>query len=582
MDRNKKHTLPLAVIPAVFFLLLAGGCDNRVYDGMDTDTPAREVSLDFNASIENTESVQTKSFDPIEGLQGGDNNFGMSITKVENGSEAFMGSSDMRANLSTIKSEWSFYENTIPAPSDKLIPVGPVNKELKVIAYYKFDPSLNNVYTKGIPFDFSVKKQGDFKQSDLLYNTETRCTPVSDPTTVNLNFRHAYTWIVLNITKYVDKPTEKDKPVKLSAVFLDNLKGEWIKNKGFIDPETGLVMKNAAAGPIGVTIDSPVELSTTKDKAQTFNFLVPSFMDPNVGDGEIVIVLKINDNDELFTLDKAYLNQSGEKDTKSFGFRQGYKNTYNLVYNNSALSLNVQSWSSVVLKDSIGGPIVHPLASDAYMVDIKSAVGDPRDKWPTKENNVNKFFPALPTFSEDTLLYRDYLTTVAYGGNGEYRGVNTPVESLPNKAVRITDDLNVQKELVFAQIDMTIKDLSVSPVPWEDANGKLVAKEICRNYRGGGHTDWRLPRASELRAVFAMMTVSAGSVDGLEGKLQFNIGDNRNKLYWTGTEINESEAWSIYYDNKGTGYSNKYIVLSLLDKKATASVRCVRNVVPSK
>lgn len=579
MDRNKKHTLPLAVIPAVFFLLLAGGCDNRVYDGMDTDTPAREVSLDFNASIENTESVQTKSFDPIEGLQGGDNNFGMSITKVENGSEAFMGSSDMRANLSTIKSEWSFYENTIPAPSGTLIPVGPVNKELKVIAYYPFNKFLNNVYTKGIPFDFSVKKQVDFEQSDLLYNTETRCTPVSDPTAVNLNFRHAYTWIVLNITKYVDKQTEKDKPVKLSAVSLDNLKGEWIKNKGFIDPETGLVMKNAAAGPIGVTIDSPVELSTEKDKAQTFDFLVPSFMDPNVGDGEIVIVLKINDNDELFTLDKAYLNQSGEKDTKSFGFRQGYKNTYNLVYNNSALSLNVQNWSSVVLKDGFGGDIVPPLASDASEVDIQNAaMMNPRDNWPYKNNMQGDLFPKPPTVSKDTLLYRDCLTTVAYGGNGEYRGVNTPTESLPDKAIRITDDLNVQEELVFAQIEMTIKDLSVSPVPWEDANGKLVAKEICRNYRGGGHTDWRLPRASELRAVFAMMTVS----QSLEQDLQFNKDDNRNKLYWTGTEINESEAWSIYYDNKGFGLTNKYIVLSLLDKKATASVRCVRNVVPSK
>lgn len=577
MDRNKKHTLPLAVIPAVFFLLLAGGCDNRVYDGMDTDTPAREVSLDFNASIENTESVQTKSFDPIEGLQGGDNNFGMSITKVENGSEAFMGSSDMRANLSTIKSEWSFYENTIPAPSGTLIPVGPVNKELKVIAYYPFNKFLNNVYTKGIPFDFSVKKQVDFEQSDLLYNTETRCTPVSDPTAVNLNFRHAYTWIVLNITKYVNKQTEKDKPVKLSAVSLDNLKGEWIKNKGFIDPETGLVMKNAAAGPIGVTIDSPVELSTGEGKAQTFNFLVPSFMDPQLSDGEIVIVLKVNEIDELFTLDKSYLNQSDDK--KSFGFRQGYKNTYNLVYNNSALSLNVQSWSSVVLDGDFGGDIVPPSTSDAYMVDIKYVVDNPTNNWPIKNNILTEFYPALPTVSMDTLLYRDYLTTVAYGGNGEYLDVSSPTEEPPVQGVRITDDLNVQKEPVFGQIDMTKNDLSVSPVPWEDANGKLVAKEICRNYKGGGHTDWRLPRASELRAVFAMMTVPTG---GLEGKLQFNLNDNRNKLYWTGTEVDESQAWSIYYDNKDTGYSNKYIVLSPLDKKMTASVRCVRNVVPSK
>lgn len=575
MDRNKKHTLPLAVIPAVFSLLLAGGCDNRVYDGMDTDTPAREVSLDFNASIENTESVQTKSFKPTDEFPAGtDLSFGMSVTKVENGSGAFAGSSDMKATLGFNRDQWSFYDNTIPASSDKLTPVGPEGKELKVIAYYPFNPLFRNVYTEGIPFDFSVKERDSFLQSDLLYNTAISCTPLGDPTTVPLNFRHAYTWIVLNITKYVDKQTEKDKPVKLSAVSLDNLKGGWIKNKGTIDPETGLVMDNAkaAAGPIGVTIASPVILST--DKAVTFEFLVPSFMDPQLSDGEIVIVLKVNEINELFTLDKSYLNPSDDK--KSFGFRQGYKNTYNLIYNNSALSLHVQSWSSVVIDGGFGGTIKPIPNTDAYRVEIGYAVAHPSDKWPYRDKILAKSYPALPAVSVDTLLYRDYLTTVAYGGNGiDYTSVNPPTETPPEEGVRITDDLNVQKEEVFAQIDMTKNDLSVSPVPWEDANGKLVAKEICRNYKGGGHTDWRLPRASELRAVFAMMTRDA---DLLE-KLQFKKDVNLNKLYWTGTEESVSQAWSIYYDDKGGNVlTSKYIVLSPLDKKMTASVRCVRNV----
>lgn len=578
MDRNKKHTLPLAVIPAVFSLLLAGGCDNRVYDGMDTDIPAREVSLNFNASIEKTESVQTKSFTPIDEFPAGTELFfGMSVTKVENGSGAFAGSSDMKAKLSFHRDQWSFYDNSIPASSDKLTPVGPEGKELKVIAYYPFDASFQNVYTEGIPFDFSVKERDSFRQSDLLYNTAISCTPLGDPTTVPLNFRHAYTWIVLNITKYVDKSTEMENPVKLSAVSLDNLKGGWIKNKGTIDPETGLVMDNAkaTAGPIGVTIASPVILST--NNAVTFEFLVPSFMDPQLSDGEIVIVLKVNEIDELFTLDKSYLNQSDDK--KSFGFRQGYKNTYNLVYNNSALSLNVQSWSSVVIDGGFGGTIKPIPNTDAYTVYIENAVADPQNKWPYRDKILANPYPALPAVSVDTLLYRDYLTTVAYGGNGiDYTSVNPPTETPPEEGVRITDDLNVQKEEVFAQIDMTKNDLSVSPVPWEDANGKLVAKEICRNYKGGGHTDWRLPRASELRAVFAMMTRD----DNLLENLQFKKDVNLNKLYWTGTEESVSQAWSIYYDDKGgSSLTSKYIVLSPLDKKMTASVRCVRNV-PSK
>ena len=100
MDTNKKHTLPRTIILAACSLLLAGACDNYAYDGPDSDTPAREVPLNFNASIEKTEDTQSRAItSPTDDFTGNTYSFGMSITKSENGSEIFQGSSDMTATM---------------------------------------------------------------------------------------------------------------------------------------------------------------------------------------------------------------------------------------------------------------------------------------------------------------------------------------------------------------------------------------------------------------------------------------------------------------------------------------------------
>ena len=58
--------------------------------------------------------------------------------------------------------------------------------------------------------------------------------------------------------------------------------------------------------------------------------------------------------------------------------------------------------------------------------------------------------------------------------------------------------------------------------------------------------------------------------------MNFNQDENRNKLYWTGTEVNENEAWGMYFDSGGT-ISETKLVLSPYDKRMEASVRCVRD-----
>lgn len=99
MDTNKKHTLPRTIILAACSLVLAGACDNYAYDGMEPDTPAKEVPLNFNASIEKTEDTQSRIIVPTTDFTANSYSFGMSITKSENGNEIFQGSSDMTATM---------------------------------------------------------------------------------------------------------------------------------------------------------------------------------------------------------------------------------------------------------------------------------------------------------------------------------------------------------------------------------------------------------------------------------------------------------------------------------------------------
>lgn len=569
MDTNNKYTYPRAIILAACSLLLAGACDN--YDGSGSDTPGREVRLNFNASIENTEGAQSRSITGITDFSGNSYAFGISVTKSENRSEIFKGSSDMTATMersgAAVPWNWSFLDNS---NHSSVTPVGPEGKALKVVAYYPaVSSATKDVYTNGIPFDFSAKT--DLKQTDLLYNTSTIYPFVpSDGSvaTIPLNFRHAYTWIVLNITKYVNKGSE----FKLSSVTLGNLGANWIKNKGAIDPETGLPKDGAVAGPIGITIEPAVILSTTE--VYTCEFLVPSFMDTKVGNGEITLILNINGINEIFSLDKIYLNQSDDR--KSFGFRQGYKNTYDLIFNNSALGLNIQGWSSEVINGEFGGDITPPGGQDYKWMDLNDGG---KLLWPTGTYPGMAYPTEYPKKSgylaANEHPYEAYLTTVAYGGNGSYVPVNAPdLSKMPKDGLTITDDINVYTTEKARQVlQMTKKDVSIAPVPWEDGNGLLLAKELCRKYNGGGFHNWRLPRASELRAVFVLATGNGTALSDLG----FSLDDNRNKPYWTGTEVNENEAWGLYIDNKGT-VKESTVVLSPYDKKTTScSVRCVRD-----
>ena len=165
-----------------------------------------------------------------------------------------------------------------------------------------------------------------------------------------------------------------------------------------------------------------------------------------------------------------------------------------------------------------------------------------------------------------THKFESYLTTVNYGANGQYVSPKPITAKPPAGGIIIDDDENVAlKEGVYPIFQMTTKDISIEPVPWEDENGELVAKEICRKYNGGGFHNWRLPRASELRTLFIYLVYNSGSGTPME-KLDFHKDENQYKLYWTGTEVNENQAWAMYYYDENITSNKRGPMISPQDK----------------
>lgn len=560
MDTQKKHNLAGAIILASCFLPLAGACDNS--DRIEMEAQADSVLLNFNASTINATTTETRSVVPIEGFDKNEYVFGMSVTKDNTSqSEIFEGSGNLKATMKRTSAgapwNWNFRKNNDNAV---VTPRGPEGKPLRVIAYY---PVISGTatFTDGIPFDFTQTTNNP-QQTEILYNTNTSYTIApsggSDKATIPLTFQHAYSWIIINVTKYVNKGSSYN----LSGVFIDNLSGGWIKNKGKINPATGLAMKDATAGPIGEDkgFGQPLSVNTPI----TYKFLVPAFMDKGVKDDEIVITLIINGKKEIFSLAREHLNNDGD----TYGFKQGYINTYNLGFNNSALNMRLLNWTSTTIYGNLGQNVTNP--TNYQRMSFYDAEG--HDGW-TKADG-KEFPPKYKNLSAGDRRYYNYLTTVNYGGNGEYVRANPVTDPPPPKGIIIEDDANVAtQEPACRLFQMTTEDVSIEPVPWEDEKGQLVAKELCRKYNGGGFKDWRLPRASELRALLVYAIYGAGTQQFI--KLKLTNKPNQNKLYWTGTEESEDKAWAmLYYDDSTlTGRGPN---ISAQDKSTKLSVRCIR------
>lgn len=562
MDIQKKHSLPGAVIIVSCFLLLAGACEKS--DELEAGDRAKNVPLGFSASTTGAAVTATKasSVSGIDGFDANSYDFSMSITK-DNGSTVFEGSDVLKATMAKAASgeasqwNWSF---KIPSGTE-VHPNAPVGQNLKIRACYPACATAGE-FSQGIPFDFSGTSDTGTK-TDILYASRSYSVPDIDPATVSLDFKHACSWIVVKVWKLNDGGA----PVTLTGVSINNLAGGWIKNKGNIDRDSGYAMEGSTVGPIGEVRGSGEALSvkpTGSGNAITYEFLVPSFMDATVNDGNIVVSMMINGKQALFPLKREHLNTiSIPGGAIQYGFRQGYKNTYEFVFNNTALDLRLLDWTSVDINQNCGEKVNVP--TNFKELNFKGTFGSHPALLP---DSISISF-----LSSGVHKYNSYLTSVEYGANGDYITPDSYQYKNTKGDVTFNDDRNVAKEEAFSYIQMTTDDISIEPIPWQDGTGRLVAKEICKKYNGGGNNDWRLPRAGELRCFFVYQILNGG----FNEMKAFNFQNSNNyKLYWTGTEGSADKAWAMYYCNE-TGSIVRGPMISLEDKSTKCYVRCIRD-----
>ena len=81
----------------------------------------------------------------------------------------------------------------------------------------------------------------------------------------------------------------------------------------------------------------------------------------------------------------------------------------------------------------------------------------------------------------------------------------------------------------------------------QSGHGSSAAK-VCRNYHGGGLTDWFLPSKDELDRLYQNKT----AVGGFDGE-----------YYWSSSEGSSRTSWSLSFSNnnlyEGNKYSNRWV-----------------------
>lgn len=563
------------------------------------DEPAvlqKPVALSFATAVETAPEADTRVIRPGTDFGGnayfpvGKYAIGIHLYNL-NGSEVFEGSDNMQGLMEitatgtgtgTDNDEWKYWNSQ----GKPVTPQGFPGTRIRRMAYTPYDPKAT---IDSIPFDFTkkVNVEPQYGQANLLLcstgETDIPADPLANP--IQLKFKNAYTKVVLRITKKENK-NDPQNIGKVTETAIDNLTAEWIKNRGGIDPATGYVKPTSEPGKIWN--DSTAMLTTTEPVE--FTFLVPAFMDKDVKDDNFGFVLQIDGQQRLFPLKKSQLNTGADAgNNTTYGFESNRINTYNLVYNNSLLFLSLQSWNSVDASAGFGQtaennptfwfdlslgqyPSLPPAESYFFLSQSQqkeeyseiSELNYPKD--PTENPYKNNKFIYITTHRNNT-----YLSSVLLGGNGP---------AVPEgKGARLYTDY----EQPYVKLQVTALDVGGKAVIWQDGRGGLLAKDVCRNYRGNGFTDWRLPRVTEMKLIMLWAVSSSSQMGRFLGKTGATLEKGDAKPYWTATEaemgtpgeVDENEtAWYVqgYRDNR----LNWNYKVATRNKQEAAFIRCVR------
>ena len=507
--------------------------------GSDTDP----VMLEFSTSIEklssnsNTRAISSGGVMEGSDFPQGTSEIGMFITRNAGADDVFPGSADnMKAILTRSNGSPDHWEYT-QKNGTPTTPVAYRGKYIQVLAYWPYNAGAT---ASGIPFDFKNGSSGG--QTELLYNKPGYQRYKINTGRLGINFSHAYSRIILNIRKSVNSGT-----IRVSSASIINQSGTWIKNKGMIDPATGLLVAGAESGDI---TDATAKVLTVTASDTKYEFLVPAFKDAAVVDGNIALKLVVDGKETVFELQRKHLSMWS---TNEYGFAQGYKYTYELVYDNLNMSLQLRGWTIVKPEGDFGLPGIADTDYKGWLVDY---------------NDITVQAPSTPPLTDH--LYETYLTDIDRGNNGSISASWVP---------------NLGFEYVWRQepprspIDFAMSDVVAVPVQWKTKDGVLVAKELCKNYREGGYSNWRLPRMSEWY-MFTKRIKTSKDNEYLYYPLNYGGKVPSENWYWSGTESSGAQGYDVQVIKLSIFPNDIGIIGNTLSPTSLAMVRCVRDVDP--
>lgn len=530
---SRKKTIRIWTIISVCSLgLYITSCDSGELPGKEKD-PAN-IELRFAVSISGNPFTKAAVFQPgiiTEGtaFPNGTHTFGMFIS-AEGGVSLPTGSDDNMKSILTRTGLSDVWSHTDKNDNPLSLQVKPGDR-INITGYYPWESGAS---ATSVHFDLS----GDVTTwKDLLYLSPIVSQEVLDATPIALKFSHAYCWVTVKLSKLTDK-AGTEVPVKAVTIEGSYSTGKGIMNQGYINPKTGEVI-SGTIGPLVINCNSITDLPLAGSSFSEFHFLVPPFMSRDVKNSDIMIrvttVVKGATRVLSFPLARTHLNTAN---TDQYGFQKGKHNTYDIVYNNTQMTLSLVDWQ----ESSSGEPSLGA-----------GATGSPRK------------LTFYPDFLGDTTLLKmlpltdhvnhTYLGEVAENNNGEYRDYTFPGGS---------DMFDIWKPIM--QVEPFSRELSVASglaaggaeVVWKDEEtGVLTAKQACLEFREGKYTDWRLPRISELYILYYPKETSSSMLLGKE--------------YWSATEADATHSYAIVKMTSRDYKPEKQ------EKTRAFYVRCVRD-----
>ena len=527
--------------------MLSSSCDSdfMLEDNGSGDTAP--VVLKFSTSIEklsansNTRAISNGGL--IEGntFPDGTYEIGMFITRNAGADDVFPGSDD---NMKAIMTRSNKIDSWVYAQKDgsPTTPMGYTGKHIRVVAYWPYNVDAT---ASGIPFDFTNVSAG---QSELLYiKPENQKMTIGDGN-LQVHFAHAYSRIVLNIRKSVSAGT-----IRVSSASIINQSGNWIKNSGMIDPATGYPTDGAQSGNITDATENVLTLTASDTK---YEFLVPAFMDESVVDGNIGIRLEVDGKETVFNLKRGHLNtRVSSAGTTEYGFRQGYTNTYELTYDNLTMSLQLRDWTVVKPEGDFGLPGIVDANYKGWLFDCKDIT-------------LPDGFTANPITDH---TYETYLTDLGRGNNGSPTAM-----WIPDQGFKWTWNQEPPRNV----INFAMSDAIAVPVQWKSRDGIMVAKQLCKDYREGGYSNWRLPRMAEWY-VFMRRIKESNENEYLYYPQQYGGKIPSEDWYWSGTEsLVTSDRNDVQIIKLSIFPNDIGIIGTTLSPTSMAMVRCVRDADP--